>query len=97
MTDIIQMLDEYYSLGKGWMPWKAAPKSAFGEDWPVATWSTGTAESGDWHIATDSVRASEHTGPDAEDDARAIAALHNAWPALRSEIERLRKIAGETK
>lgn len=72
----------HYAL-KHWRPWKAAPMSAFGEDWPVGTIiSTGNSDGEDWCVCTDNVRASECNGATSKEDAEAIAAMHNAWPEL---------------
>lgn len=76
------MSEAHYAL-RSWIPWKAAPLREFGEDWPVGTIvKTGADDTDDWCVCTDAVRASQHNGATARDDAEAIAAMHNAWPDL---------------
>lgn len=88
------MSEAHYAL-KHWRPWKAAPLSQFGEDWPVGTViTTGNSDGEDWCVCTDNVRASETNGATAKEDAEAIAAMHNAWLELVDALNAVTAVKG---
>lgn len=93
------LANECHSL-KHFVPWRADTLDKFGENWPIGTVkriviNLGHSDDEDWCVSTDGVRASQMNGATAQDDAKAIAALHNSWIELCEALEAVMRTTGK--